>query len=93
MWCCNILWDNNGSSSHLLQLSPITPGSVLLTSNLVALKKENPEPILTDKIIEWRKFIDHYGLIIQSDQSRVGKKKLYFVCIGYIPSTSSVSSI
>ena len=44
MWCYNILGDNNGSLSHILQLDPINPGSVLLTSNLVALKREIQSP-------------------------------------------------
>ena len=64
MWCYNILGDNNGSISHLLKLYPIAVGSILLTSNLVALKRENTEPILTVKIIEWIKLIDYIGLSI-----------------------------
>ena len=79
MWCYNILGDNNGSISHLLQLDPITPQSVLLTSNLVAQKRENAEPILTAKRIEWRKFIDYFGPSIEADPSRVGKKNVYWV--------------
>ena len=43
---------------HILQLVPITPGSILLNYNLVAQKRENPEPILTVKRVEWRKFVD-----------------------------------
>ena len=45
MWWYNILGDNEGSISHLLQLDHITAGSILLTANLVALKRENYEPI------------------------------------------------
>ena len=73
MWCYNIIGDNEVSISHLLQLYPITSGSILLTNNLVALKRENPEPILTVKIIEWRKFIDYFGLNIEANPSRLGK--------------------
>ena len=93
MWCYNILGDNNGIISHLLQLYPITPGSVLLTFNIVAQKKEHPVPISTVKIIEWRKFIDYFGLSIEADPSRVGKKKVHFSHIGYMPSPLSLSSI
>ena len=52
MWYCNILGDNNGGISHLLQLITITAESLLITYNAVALKRENLEPILTLKIIE-----------------------------------------
>ena len=38
MWWCNILGDNEGSISHVLQIDPIDSGSILLTHNLVALK-------------------------------------------------------
>ena len=54
------------------------------------MKWENPEPILTAKITEWRKLIDYFGLSIETDPSRVGKMKVYFVHIGYIPSRSSI---
>ena len=64
-------------------------GSILLTANLVSLKRENSEPILTVKIVEWRKFIDYSGLSIEADPSRVGKMNICFVRIGSIPSTSS----
>ena len=57
-------WYNKASISHILQLDPITSGSVLITAKIVALKRENPEPILTVKIIEWRKFIGYSGQII-----------------------------
>ena len=45
MYWYNILGDNEGSISHILWLDPITEGSNLLTDNLVALKRENSEPI------------------------------------------------
>ena len=48
----------------------------LLTSFF--LKGGNTEPILTVKRIEWMKFIDYFGLSIEADPSRVGKKN---VCI------------
>ena len=90
MWWYNIIGENKGSVSHILQLDPITLGSVLLTYKLVALKRENHEPILTVKITEWRKSIDYFGQSIESDPSRVGKMNLYFVHIGYIPSPSYI---
>ena len=65
MWFYNILGDNNGSISHLLQLDPMNPGYVLLTFNFVVLKRENTDPILTVKRIERRKLIDHFGLSIE----------------------------
>ena len=49
MWWYNILGDNEGSISHILRLDPITAGSILLTANLVALKRGNSEPILIVK--------------------------------------------
>ena len=58
MWWYNILGDNEGSISYLLRLDTITAGSILITPNLVALKRENTEPILTVKRIDCRKFID-----------------------------------
>ena len=93
MWCYNILEDNNEIFSHILKLDPITTGSILLTSNLVALKRKNTETILTVKIIEWRKFIDYFGLSIEADPSRVDKDNMYFFRIGSLPSPSSVSYI
>ena len=53
------------------------------------MKRENPELILAVKIIEWRKFIDYFGLSIESNQSRVGKKNLYIFHIEYIPIPAS----
>ena len=90
MWWYNILGDNNGSISHISQLDPFTTGYFLVDDNIVALKRENYDPILTVKIIEWRKFIDHFGLNFEANPSRVGKKNVDFVHIGYIPSPSSV---
>ena len=59
MCCYNILGDNEGSISDLLQLETITAGYVLLTVYLVAMKRENHEPILTVKRTEGRQFIDY----------------------------------
>ena len=61
MWWYNILGDNEGSISHILRLDTITEGSILLNVKIVALKRENYEPILTVKITEWIKFIDYFG--------------------------------
>ena len=88
MWWYNILGYNEGVISHILRLDNFTPGSILLTTNLVALKRENYEPISIVKRTEWRKCIDYFGLSIDSNPSRVVKKNVYLVHIGYIPSTS-----
>ena len=64
MWCYNILGDNKGSISHLLQLDPINIWSILLTDNLAALRRGNFDPNLTVKRTEWRKFVDYFGLSI-----------------------------
>ena len=93
MWWYNILGDNKGGISHILWRYHITAGSVLITDNLVALKGGNCELILAVKIIEWGKFIDYFGLSIESNPYRVGKKNVYFVNIGYIPSPSSIISV
>ena len=90
MWWYNILGDNEGSISHILQIYPITPGHVLINSNLVALKRENNDPILTVKRTEWITFIDYFGLSIEFDLSRVVKTDVYIFHIGYIPSPSYV---
>ena len=82
----NILGDNNGSISDHLWFDKNTAGSVFLTSNLLALKRVNFGTILTVKITEWSKFIDYFCRIIESDPSRVVKKNVYFVYIGYITS-------
>ena len=50
---------NKGRISHILWLDPIDAGSILLTANLVALKRENYEPILTVEGTEWSKLIDY----------------------------------
>ena len=41
------------------------------------------------KRTEWSKFIDYFGLSVEADPSKVGKNNVQFLCIGYIPSTSS----
>ena len=89
MWWNNILGNNEGSISHILRLDPITAGSILLTANLVALKRGNSETILTVKRTEWMKFVDYFGLSTEADPYRVCKKNVHFFRIGYIPSTSS----
>ena len=89
LWWYNILRDNNGIISYLIPLDPITSGSVSITAGLVFLKRENPEPILTVKLFEWRKFIDYFGLNIEAVTSKVDKKEVWFVRTGYIPSPSS----
>ena len=90
MWWYNILEDNKGIISHLLRLDTITAGSICLTANLVAMKRENPDPILIVKRTEWRRLIDYFGRGIEADSSRVGKKNIYFVHIVYIPRASSI---
>ena len=52
VWWYNIIGDNKGSITHILRLDTITEGSILLTANLVALKRENDVPILTVKRTE-----------------------------------------
>ena len=89
MWWYNILGYNKGSISHILRLDPINEGSILLTSNLVALKKENSDIILIVKITEWRKFIDYFGLSIEANLSKVSKKNTNVFCSGFIPRNSS----
>ena len=64
MWRYNIIGDNVGSISHILRLDTLTAGSILLTDNLVALKRGKYDPILIVKRTEWRKFIDYFGLIV-----------------------------
>ena len=83
----NILGDSKGNISHILRFDPITAGSILLYVKLVALKRENYDLILVVKITEWSKFIDYFGLSIESEPSKVGKKNVYFFRIRYIPST------
>ena len=57
--------NNEGLISNILRINPIATGSVLITDNLVLLKRDNHDPILTVKRIEWRKFVDCFGLIIE----------------------------
>ena len=40
------------------------------------------------KRTEWRKFVDYFGLSIEADPSKVGKKNVHFFRIGYIPRPS-----
>ena len=49
MWWYNILRYNKESISHLLRIDTINAGYILLTYNLVALERENCEPILIVK--------------------------------------------
>ena len=79
MWWYNILGDNEGIILHILQIYHDTPGSVLLTDKLISMKRENTDPILTVKIIEWRKFIDSFVLSIEADPSRVVKNNVIFL--------------
>ena len=89
MWWYNIIWGNKGITSNILQLDSINAGSDLLNANLISLKRKNTEPILTGKRIEWSKFIDYFVLNIEADPSRVVKKNVYFLLIGYILIPSS----
>ena len=90
MWWYNILGDNKGIILYLLWSDPIIARSVLLTVKLDGTKGGNYDKMLTVKITEWRKFIDSFGLSIEDVPSKVVKKKIYFVHIGYIPRPSSV---
>ena len=85
MWWYNIIGYNEGSISHLSWIDHITARSILLTVKFVALKRKNYDPILTVKRTEWRKFIDYFYLSIEANPSKLVKKKIYFVHIGYIP--------
>ena len=84
MLCYNILRNNKGRISHILQLDTIYAGRVLLTDYLIYLKRENMDTILTVKGFEWSKFIDYIDISIEADLSRVGKNNVYFVHIAYI---------
>ena len=75
--------DNKASISHLLLVDIITAESIIITAALVALKMENYEPILTVKIIDWRKSIDWSGLSIEDNPYRVVKTNLCFSYIVY----------
>ena len=90
IWWYNILRKNDGSISHIFQLDTINSESILLTAKLVALKRENREPMLKVEITEWRKFVDSFYLSIEDDPSRVGKNEIKFSNVGYIPKPSSV---
>ena len=76
MWKYNILGDNEGIVSYILYLDTIVAVPVLITTDLVALKRENHDPILIVKITEWRKFIENFGLCIEEDPSRVVKNNV-----------------
>ena len=71
MWCYNILGDNKGSISHLLCIDPIAAESILLTDNLVALKRENSEYICIVKRTERNEFIDYSVLNTEAVQYTV----------------------
>ena len=60
----------------------------LLTANLIYLIGRNYDPVLNVKRIDRRKFIDYFGLSIEDNSSRVGKKNLYVFHISYIPGPS-----
>ena len=63
-------------------MDPFTTGSILLTTDLIALKRENTESILTVKRIKWRKIIDVFCHSVEADPTRVGKKNIYFCVLG-----------
>ena len=77
MWWYNILRDNKVSISHILQHDHISSGYILIAANLIILKRYNPEPILAFEIIEWRKFIDYFGLSTEADPSNVKKYRFF----------------
>ena len=89
MWWYKILGDNGVSISHLIWFDPITEGCFLLTSRIIFTKRENHEPIITVKRIEWSKFIEYFGLSIGDKPSRVGKNNVYFPYLVYTPIPSS----
>ena len=89
IWWYKSLGDNERSISNILWPDPINTGYFLLASNIVFLKRENPDPVLKVKITEWRKYIDYFGLSIEEDPPRVGKNNVYFVPIDSTPRTSS----
>ena len=45
------------------------------------MKGGNPEPILTVKRIELGELIDDFGLSIEAEQYRMGKKNVVFLSI------------
>ena len=79
MWLYNILGDDKGIISHLLRFDPVTAGYDLLASNLVFMKRKNPEHIITVKRIEWRKCIDYFSLSIEANSSKLVKKNVYLL--------------
>ena len=79
----NILGLNKVRISHTLHPDTITAGYILLTNNLVALKRNNYDPILIVKRTEWRKLIDSFGLSIEAGPYRVVKNNSYFFRIEY----------
>ena len=85
MWCYNIHGGMKVSISYISCFDTVTEGCFLLNSKIVVLRRENPKSILTVKIMEWRQFIDDFGLNIEADPSRVGKMKVYFVFICSMP--------
>ena len=85
VWWYNILGGNRGSISHLLRIYPNNEGYFLTNANLINLKRENIDPILIVKRNECRKLIDYFGLSIEANPSRVGKKNIYIFCTGYTP--------
>ena len=67
----------------------ITAGYIVLTANLVVPKRENYDPVSILKRTEYWKFIDYFGLCIDADTSKVGKKNVHFVHIWSLPNNSS----
>ena len=87
----NIIGDNKGIISHILRLDTITARSILLTANLIAPKRENSDTFLIVKGTEWMKFIDSFGLIIETNLSKVGILNVHVFRIEYIPRNSSIN--
>ena len=77
MWWYKILGDNKRSISHLLRLYPITAESILLTVKFVSLKRENYNYHFNSEKNRIEEIIDYFGLSIEVDTSRVGKKGIY----------------
>ena len=50
----------------------------MIKVQLILLKRNNDEPILTAKSIQWMKFIDYIGPSIKADPSRIGGKTYKF---------------
>ena len=74
----NILRDNKGKISNILQLDPMNSGLFLLDVNVVFLERDNHELILMVKIMERKKSLNLFDLNIKADTSRVVKKNVYF---------------